>query len=403
MIDGLGAGADDYISKSSEFEVLRARVARRSAASSSRTRTAGSARSCCARSSRPPRRAPRASSPRRRAALVDELERKNKRARGVQLLGVARSARAAAQHRRLQPGAARGLRRQARRTGRDYLARVRAAAQRMGELIDDLLELSRVGRAELTRGARRPRRRWPAPRSAELARSEPERRIEIVDRGRRSPRRRRPRLMRVVLENLLGNAWKFTAQAPVAHGSKLACEASETAVRRTSSATTARASTWPTPSKLFRPFQRLHNAAEFPGTGIGLATVHRIIDRHGGRMWAEGAVGVRRRLPLHVRPSGARRPRHERYPVRAARGPRGHAAAARPARRGLRRRRRVAPVGARERRASTSRMSASTPPTTCAGRCTNTPGTSSSPTTRCPHSRGLRRSRCSGAPASTSR
>jgi len=98
-----------------------------------------------------------------------------------------------------------------------------------------------------------------------------------------------PGLLRTVLENLLGNAWKFTAHTEAA-AIRFSAEArdGETAFAvRDNGAGFDMAYA----GKLFAPFQRLHTATEFPGTGIGLATVRRIVDRHGGRVWAEGKVG----------------------------------------------------------------------------------------------------------------
>jgi light-regulated signal transduction histidine kinase (bacteriophytochrome) len=96
--------------------------------------------------------------------------------------------------------------------------------------------------------------------------------------------------MRVVLENLLGNAWKFTgaaAQPRVELGSDRRTAEIAYFVRDNGAGFDMAYA-----SRLFAPFQRLHTEAEFPGTGIGLATVARIIDRHGGRVWAEGKVGA---------------------------------------------------------------------------------------------------------------
>jgi signal transduction histidine kinase len=97
------------------------------------------------------------------------------------------------------------------------------------------------------------------------------------------------RLIRVVFENLLGNAWKFTAKVPaprVSVRSEPTAHGLAFVVRDNGAGFDMRYL-----ERLFRPFQRLHSTGDFPGTGIGLATVQRIIDRHGGRVWAEGAVG----------------------------------------------------------------------------------------------------------------
>jgi signal transduction histidine kinase len=172
--------------------------------------------------------------------------------------------------------------------GQRYLQRVRAAAQRMAELIDDLLELSRVGRAELSR------RRVSLSEighvvATELRKTDPDRQVEVhiqddlvADADHR--------LVQIVLENLLGNAWKFTANVAPATIHVGGRQAEDGAVYFVQDNGAGFDMTYA--DKLFRPFQRLHGDGDFPGTGIGLATVHRIIDRHGGRVWAEGAVGA---------------------------------------------------------------------------------------------------------------
>lgn len=169
-----------------------------------------------------------------------------------------------------------------------YLQRVRAAAQRMGELIDDLLELSRVARAELRR-ERISLSEIGHAVAADLKRSTPERTVDLhiqdglIVEGD-------GRLVRIVIENLLGNAWKFTRNVTPARielGVEHDAGKSAYFVRDNGAGFDMTYM-----DKLFRPFQRLHGETEFPGTGIGLATVHRIIDRHGGRAWAKGAVGA---------------------------------------------------------------------------------------------------------------
>jgi hypothetical protein len=171
--------------------------------------------------------------------------------------------------------------------GQDYLRRVRAGAQRMGELIDDLLQLSRVGRTEL----RRKRADLSAVArlvAAELTKSEPERHVEVVIQDHLVTEAD-PSLLRIVLENLLGNAWKFTGKVASPKIEFKATEAGEEVVYCVCDNGAGFDMNYV--GRLFGPFQRLHAERDFPGTGIGLATVQRIIDRHGGRVWAEGAVG----------------------------------------------------------------------------------------------------------------
>ncbi|HYK82682.1 MAG TPA: CHASE3 domain-containing protein [Gemmatimonadales bacterium] len=171
-------------------------------------------------------------------------------------------------------------------TGRDHLRRVRAATKRMEQLIEDLLQLARVSRAEL--------RSVPVDLSAlarsiaaELQQHERSRTVEFIA-PERTPVRGDPHLLRVVLENLLGNAWKFTAQRPTPRIEFGAATQDGQPVYfvRDNGAGFDMAYV----AKLFGAFQRLHAASEFPGTGVGLATVQRIVRRHGGRVWAEGAV-----------------------------------------------------------------------------------------------------------------
>lgn len=171
-------------------------------------------------------------------------------------------------------------------TGRDRLKRVRAAAQRMATLIDDLLKLSRITRAEL--------KRENIDLSAlagevidELRKQEPDRIVQctiqpdMIAWGD-------ARLLRIVLDNLLGNAWKFTGKRPKAQIEFGMHRQNGEAVYfvRDNGAGFDMAYA----EKLFGAFQRLHDTNEFSGTGIGLATAQRIIHKHGGRIWAEGEV-----------------------------------------------------------------------------------------------------------------
>ena len=172
-------------------------------------------------------------------------------------------------------------------TGRGHLARVQAATQRMGQLIDDLLRLSRVARTEM--------KREPADLSAlaaevvaELRRREPARTVEVAIAPGLTARGDRD-LLRLLLENLLSNAWKFTsgrASARIEMGAAAIHGRPAWFVRDDGAGFDMAYA-----DKLFGPFQRLHSAAEFEGTGIGLAIVHRIVLRHGGRIEAEAAVG----------------------------------------------------------------------------------------------------------------
>ena len=168
----------------------------------------------------------------------------------------------------------------------EHLRRIRAAAQRMGRLIDDLLNLSRYTRAEIQK---EPTDLAEIGRkvAAELRQSEPQRDAQVVI-APQLPCQGDPQLMRVVLENLLGNAWKFSSKTPQARieFGKTDSNGSSAFYVRDNGAGFDPAYA----SQLFGAFQRLHGMAEFPGTGVGLATVRRIIQRHGGRIWAESAV-----------------------------------------------------------------------------------------------------------------
>ena len=168
-------------------------------------------------------------------------------------------------------------------TGQDYLKRVRNAAQRMGDLIDDLIKLARVTRSELSHDsvdlsllARRT--------AAELQQHEPQRQVDfqiqpdLMVQGDF-------RLLQIMLENLIGNAWKFTAKKPHAliEFGQIERDGETVYFVRDNGAGFDMAHA----SKLFGVFQRLHALTEFEGTGIGLATVQRIVYKHGGRVWGE--------------------------------------------------------------------------------------------------------------------
>jgi two-component system NtrC family sensor kinase len=286
MIEGLSTGADDFISKSSDFEVLKARVRaqlRRKQFEDEhrKVREELLQSELEASEERAARRLVEA-----KASLVEEVERKNKE---LEAFSYSVSHDLRAPLRSIDGFSQALLEDYADRLdekGLNYLHRVCAAAKRMDELIDDLLQLSRVSRAELTRG-RVDLSAIARTVADDLARKDPDRKIAwlieddlFVDAD--------IRLMRVLFDNLLGNAWKFTAKTAEAH-IEVGRQRHERDVYfvhdNGAGFDMAHA------AKLFSPFQRLHSQSEFEGTGIGLATVYRVIDRHGGRVWAEGAVG----------------------------------------------------------------------------------------------------------------
>lgn len=171
--------------------------------------------------------------------------------------------------------------------GKDYLTRVAEAARNMAEIIDDLLNLARVARSAMQ----------PVPVdfsglardvAAELQAHHPERRVDVViDEGARV--QGDANLLRLLLENLLSNAWKFTSRTAAP---RIEVRSRREAGRRVFTVRDNGAGFDPAyADKLFIPFSRLHSEAEFPGTGVGLATASRIVERHGGRIWAEGGVG----------------------------------------------------------------------------------------------------------------
>ncbi len=171
--------------------------------------------------------------------------------------------------------------------GLDCLQEIVGSAQRMGTLIDALLSLSQVTRTEL-RTRRTDLSGLFRTIAGALAAREPARALELVVQERVSADVD-SNLVRALFDNLIGNAWKFTGREPVA---RIELGASErdgalTLFIRDNGAGFDMAYA----SKLFSPFQRLHSLSDFPGTGIGLATSQRIVQRHGGRIWAEGKEG----------------------------------------------------------------------------------------------------------------
>lgn len=282
MVEGLSAGADDYIAKSNELDVLKARVLaqiRRRQFEDENRRIRGQLVEMELQAA-----ATRAAHElaETRAAMAEQLERKNRELEAFSysvshdLRGPLRSidgfGAAAAQALPDKPIEA-----------EKHLQRVLAAAKRMGELIDDLLELSKVGRAELRCEAQDVTALAQSV-LGNLQRAQPARVVDIaVASGLTAWADRR--MLLIVLENLLGNAWKFSGKNPNA---RIEVGASNGALFiRDNGAGFDPAYA----ERLFAPFQRLHTETDFPGTGIGLATVYRIVDRHGGRVWAQSQKG----------------------------------------------------------------------------------------------------------------
>jgi signal transduction histidine kinase len=172
--------------------------------------------------------------------------------------------------------------------GRGYAGRIQAASSQMAKLIDALLDLSRVSRAEINLqtvdlGAE------ANQIAEELQRSGPDRRVRFVI---QQPvwALADPTLIGTVLQNLLDNAWKYSSHrddALIEFATMSVGDAPMCYYVRDNGAGFDAAYV----DKLFTPFQRLHKPGEFPGTGIGLASLRQIVERHGGHVWAEGAVG----------------------------------------------------------------------------------------------------------------
>ncbi len=286
MIQGLGAGADDYIAKSSDFDVLRARVLaqiRRKQFEDENRRIReqllrAELESMEARTAQKVAEA--------RAVLVDELQAKNEELDSFSY-SVAHDLRAPL--RSLDGFSLALLEDYAEKlddAGCEYLRFIRESAQQMSQLIDDLLSLSRLSRSDFQR---QPVDLTLIARTvaARLQQAKPERQVEfIVADGLAADGD--PRLVAIALENLIGNAWKYSgkrSQARVEVGVTSRSGRRAYFVRDNGAGFDMAYA-----AKLFGVFQRLHSVREFDGTGIGLATVQRIIRRHGGQVWAEGKV-----------------------------------------------------------------------------------------------------------------
>lgn len=168
-------------------------------------------------------------------------------------------------------------------TGRDYLSRIRRSAQRMGQLIDDILQLSRVSRSELTLEHVN-LSVLASEITAELRERNSQRQADITIAPNLAAYCDK-KLVRILMENLLSNAWKYTSKKPravIEIGSRLVDGETVYYIKDNGAGFEIKYA-----HRLFSAFQRLHRPDEFEGTGIGLATVQRIVKRHGGKIWAE--------------------------------------------------------------------------------------------------------------------
>ena len=286
MVEGINAGADDYVAKSTNFDVLKARVRaqlrRRQFEEEYRTiREELLQKEIEATQARAERDLSEA-----RARLVKELEQKN---RDLEAFAYSVSHDLRAPLRAISGFSQSVLKNFGDRlpaAARDDLARVQSAVGRMRQLIEALLDLSRSGLSELNRQSVDLTSLARAV-GEEIAQLEPDRQVDFqVEENLTASSD--PALARIVFANLLGNAWKFTRRVPTPRievGSLQKGDRKVYFVRDNGAGfDSSRA------QDLFKPFQRMHAARDFPGAGIGLATSRRIVERHGGEIWAEGAV-----------------------------------------------------------------------------------------------------------------
>ena len=287
VIEGINSGADDYISKSSDFTVLNARVRAQLRRKQFEDEYRGIREELLQSELKAAHARAAQEIAEARAAMVDELEKANRELEAFtysvshDLRAPLRTVRGFTQallddfDGKLPQGA------------QDHVNRVQRAALRMSKLIDALLELSRTSRADLNR---QPFDFSKMARSVanELAESDPGRNVECsVQEGLTADGD--SALVRVVLNNLLGNAWKFTAKTATAKVEVGALNTDRSPIYFVRDNGVGFDST--KAKRLFEPFERLHPASDFAGAGIGLATVRRIVDRHRGKIWAESKVG----------------------------------------------------------------------------------------------------------------
>jgi two-component system NtrC family sensor kinase len=286
IIGGLSAGADDFIAKSSDLAVVKARVL----AQLRRKQFEDENRRIREQLLRQENEAVEARATRAladvRARLLEDLEQKNQELEAFSY-SVSHDLRAPL---RAIDGFSQMLLEEygekLDERGMDWLNRVRAGTKRMGQLIDAMLGLAHVARAAL-RSERVDLSRVARSVAGQLRATQPDRDTEFVIPARLDAQGD-PNLLRAVLDNLMGNAWKFTSRR--SRGCVELGVVPETRPQVYFVRDNGAGFDMTYAGKLFGPFQRLHSSAEYDGTGIGLATVRRIVDRHGGRVWAEGVV-----------------------------------------------------------------------------------------------------------------
>ncbi|TMQ04416.1 MAG: response regulator [Deltaproteobacteria bacterium] len=303
MLEGLSAGADDFVSKAAGFEVLSARIQ----AQIRRKQIEDEQRKVREQLLRSELEAAEARAAKvlaeARAAMAEELSRTNDELaqanRELEAFSYSVSHDLRAPLRTISAFTHAIIEDFGERVddkARDHIRRVLSATSRMSDLIDALLELSRISRTPIGRH-RVDLSQLASIAVDELVRREPARAVGveitpglIVDAD--------GRLMRILLDNLLGNAWKFTSRADPARievGREPHSGDAVYFVRDNGAGFDMSQA-----DRLFTPFQRLHSDGEFSGTGIGLATVRRIIERHGGKIWAEGSIGCGAKISFTV-------------------------------------------------------------------------------------------------------
>jgi len=307
VLEGLGAGADDFVSKASGFDVLSARIQaqiRRKQVEDEQRKV----RDQLLRSELDAAEARAAKAlAEARAAMAEALARTNEELaqanRELEAFSYSVSHDLRAPLRTISAftyALIEDFGDNIDDRARDHIRRVLAATARMSDLIDALLELSRISRTPIGRH-RVDLSQLAAVALDDLARREPARAVAsditpgmVVDAD--------GRLMRILFDNLLGNAWKFTTRVElpqISVGREEGNDGDTVYFVRDNGAGFDMSQA----DRMFTPFQRLHSDGEFTGTGIGLATVRRIVERHGGKIWAAGSIGQGAKISFTIPPN----------------------------------------------------------------------------------------------------